>query len=59
MERNITKERLDQIVSNDKEWRIYMIGRIDRIDEDLNKFKIRTIGFMTVFTAIVAKLNFM
>ena len=45
------------ILSNDKEWRKYMIGRIDRIDDDLNKFKIRTIGFMITFTAIMAKIN--
>lgn len=43
----------EAVIENEKEWRRYMIKRLDKIDNDFNIFKIKAYGFMTVVTAIM------
>jgi hypothetical protein len=47
------EELLDNILENEKEWRRYMVKRLDKLDQDFNLFKIKTFGFVTVLTAAV------
>ena len=46
------KDRLDLIVENEKEWRQYMIEKVDRIDKELSTFKMKVIGFASFFGGV-------
>lgn len=38
------KDRLDLIVDNEREWRQYIIEKLDRLDKELSTFKIKMYG---------------
>lgn len=46
------KDKLDLILENEKEWRQYMIEKLDRIDSELSTFKMRVIGLASFFGGI-------
>lgn len=52
--------RIDKIIENEQEWRRYVVKKIDKVESDLNSFKIKMIGMVAVFSAIVeaAKITF-
>jgi hypothetical protein len=45
----VDKDKLDLIVDNEREWRQYMIEKVDRIDRELSTFKVRVLGFAAFF----------
>ena len=46
-------KELEIVVNNEKEWRKYMIKRLDKLDQDFNIFKLKSFGFLTVLSAIM------
>lgn len=45
-------EDIEPLIENEREWRRYMIRKLDRIESDLNIFKIKAYGFIAVLTAV-------
>ena len=37
------------IVENEREWRQYMISKVDSIEKELHTFKIKVLGFAITF----------
>lgn len=48
-----SKEELSLIVNNEQEWRRYMITRLDKLDQDFNIFKLKSLGFLTVISGVI------
>jgi len=42
-------EEIQRIVDNEKEWRAYMLAKIDNVEMELSTFKLRVLGLSTLF----------
>lgn len=41
------------LIENEKEWRRYVVKKIDRLENDFNLFKLKAFGFMSVVSFII------
>ncbi len=48
---------IEKLLDNEKEWRRYMIKKVDKMDDSLNNFKIKTISFFTVITVALNAIS--
>ena len=46
------KTELQIILENDREWRQYMIEKVDRIDKELSTFKLRVFALSVLFGSL-------
>lgn len=49
----LNEKELSIVVDNEREWRKYMIRRLDKLDQDFNIFKLKSLGFLTVISGII------
>lgn len=42
-------DQVQMIIENEREWRQYMIEKLDRIDNELSTFKIRVFSLASIF----------
>lgn len=47
------KDNYDSLIENEKEWRRYVVKKLDALEKDYNLFKIKAFAFMSVISFIV------
>lgn len=43
----------DALIENEKEWRRYVVKKLDSLEQDYNLFKIKAFAFMSVVSFII------
>jgi hypothetical protein len=46
-------DKIEAIIENEKEWRRYVIRKLDDLEKDHNIFKIKAFSFMAVVSFII------
>lgn len=46
-------QEIDVIINNEKEWRRYMVKKIDNLEKEFGIFKIKAFSFMAVMSFIL------
>lgn len=56
----LSDEKLQLILENEKEWRKYMIDRLDNLEKDYNIFKVKAVGILAVMVTVaeIVKMKF-
>jgi hypothetical protein len=44
--------RVEHLIDNEKEWRRYIVKKVDKIDDELKIFKIKAYTFMGALTIV-------
>lgn len=48
-----TNDNYDSLIENEKEWRRYVVKKLDALEKDYNMFKIKAFAFMSVVSFII------
>lgn len=46
-------DKYDDLIENEKEWRRYVVRKLDNLEADYHIFKIKAFAFMTVIGFII------
>lgn len=46
-------DKYDELIENEREWRRYVVKKIDRLENDFNIFKVKAFAFMSVVSFII------
>lgn len=51
--RTMKEKDYDAIIENEREWRRYVVVKLDKLETEHNSFKIRAIGFMSTMSFVI------
>ena len=49
----MSDKNYDALIENEKEWRRYVVKKLDSLEQDYNIFKVKAFAFMSVTSFII------